>query len=124
MTQAWTWPDVVAEVTAVLAAGIDAPVLTRVPDPRPESFIRVQRVGGAREQVLDRARVVVECWALDEAAAWDLAALARDLLRRARTAPLLHVAETGGPALVADPLTGTPRYWLTVEVTARPSPAA
>ena len=120
--QAWTWPDVTLAAVAALADTLDASVGTRVPDPRPAAFVRVQRVGGPREQVLDRARVLVECWADTEAGAWDLSAAAREAMRTLPTVggDVVHVVEVGGPALVADPLTGTPRYLLTFEVTARP----
>lgn len=126
--QAWTWPDVTGAVVDGLAVTLtSAAVGTRVPDPRPSAFVRVQRVGGPREQVLDRARVLVECWADTEAGAWDLSAVVREAMRTlpaVDAGDVIHVTEAGGPALVGDPLTGTPRYLLTFEVTARPGASA
>lgn len=48
----------------IVAALPGVPVSTKVPNPRPDRFIRLVRVGGARGRELDRAMFVVECWAL------------------------------------------------------------
>lgn len=125
----WSWPDVVACVVDALRPVLaTAAVATRVPEGPPGGWlplVRVQRVGGAaRQGGLDDARVLVECWAATDAAAWDLVAAARDVLRRLPgTGPVRACAETGGPALLADPLTGTPRYLLTAVVTVRATTA-
>lgn len=44
-------------------AGNDYPVSGSIPDPRPESFITVDRTGGPREaMVLDRAEILIEVY--------------------------------------------------------------
>ena len=123
----WDWPDVTALVVDHLDAGLSVPVRTRVPDPRPDAWVRVQRVGGVASGPIDTARVLVECWAAQEADAAALAATTRDLMRRMPGTVagyrVARVTEAGGPALIADPLTGTPRYWSTFEVVVRADPA-
>lgn len=125
--QEWDWPDVTALVVDHLDAGLVVPVATRVPDPRPAAWVRVQRVGGVAAGPVDNARIVVESWAALEADAAALAAAVRDLMRRMPgNVPgyrVARVTESGGPALIADPLTGTPRYWATFEVVVRADPA-
>ena len=47
-------------------AGNDYPVSSEMPDPRPESFILVDRTGGPREaMVLDRAEILIEIYHKD-----------------------------------------------------------
>lgn len=44
-------------------AGVDYPASGNVPDPRPASFITVDRTGGPRESmVLDRAEILIEVY--------------------------------------------------------------
>lgn len=79
-------PDAVAVVTAYLRDALTAhgqlvPVVSRVPSPRPPTFVRVRRLGGVQQTpVSDRPRLDVHCWAESESAAHDLAALCRALL--------------------------------------------
>lgn len=122
------FPDGVAVVRAYLrdalaARGETAPVGTRVPNPRPSRFIRLERVGGTRLDVItDRPRIDVQCWAEDEEAAADLAKLARALLFAMpgwRGATAYDVAEVAGPNTLPDPESGQPRVVFAVEVSLR-----
>ncbi|WAL73110.1 hypothetical protein OU787_17315 [Kitasatospora sp. YST-16] len=122
-------PDAVAVVTSYLRSalasrGSAVPVVSRVPPTRPPSFVRVERVGGLRATpVTDRARLDVQCWAPTEAAAHDLAALARALLddlpgvRDGVT--VYRVSEASSPMWLPDELTSTPRFAFAVEADMR-----
>lgn len=119
-------PDAVAVVcdylrTALATAGVPIPVVSRIPRTRPPSFVRVERVGGVRQTpVSDRPRVDVHCWAADESAAHDLAALTRALVgampgvRGGVT--VYRVTEVGGPQALPDPETSSPRFAFAVEI--------
>ncbi len=119
-------PDAVAVVTgylreALAGAGEPVPAVSRVPTPRPERFVRVQRVGGLQQTpVSDRPRLDVHCWAETESAAYDLVALTRALLgaipgvRGGVT--VYRVTEVGGPQWLPDSESGQPRYALAVEI--------
>lgn len=124
----WDWPDVTGIVVGHLDLELADTVATRVPDPRPSTFVRVQRVGGRAVGPVDAARVLVECWADTEVAAAALAGRTRDAMRRIPgNVTGYHVArctEQGGPSLLSDPLTGTPRYLSTFEVAVRAEPVS
>lgn len=119
-------PDAVAVVTGYLrgalkSAGKPVLVVSRVPNPRPPTFVRVQRVGGMRQTtVSDRPRLDIHCWAESESAAHDLAALTRALLgalpgvRDGVT--VYRVTEVGGPMWLPDSETSAPRFAFAVEV--------
>ncbi|MFE2977466.1 hypothetical protein [Streptomyces sp. NPDC059258] len=119
-------PDAVAVVTtylrdALTAHGQPVPVVSRVPSPRPPTFVRVRRLGGAQQTpVSDRPRLDVHCWAESESAAHDLAALSRALLgdipgvRGGVT--VYRVAEVGGPMWLPDSESSAPRYAFAVEI--------
>lgn len=66
--------DLEAPVAAYLTGRLGAEVSTRVPNPRPATFVRITRAGGqARNLVQSDVRLLVECWAPDETSAFDLA---------------------------------------------------
>lgn len=61
-----------------LASWLDArmgvPVLWEVPNPRPSSFVTVERTGGQRDSVVvDRPVLAIQCWAASRAEASRLA---------------------------------------------------
>ena len=69
-----TLANVEAALVGYLATKVTVPVSTRVPNPRPASFVRVQRTGGAGQNLVqERPVVLVECWAATDTAAWALA---------------------------------------------------
>ncbi|MCT9142945.1 hypothetical protein [Streptomyces violarus] len=122
------FPDGVAVVRAYLreqlvARGVDVPVGTRVPDRRPSRFVRLERVGGTRlDLVTDRPRIDVHCWGDSEESATDLASLARSLLLSMpgwRGAVAYDVVEVGGPNTLPDPTSEQPRVVFAVEVSLR-----
>ena len=124
------FPDATAVVVRFLArqfAATDAPVPvgTRVPNPRPERFVLVRRVGGHRATlVTDAARLAVEAWDSSPANAADLAERCRSWLHAMAgtvqdDVPVYVVGDVGGPADLPDPLSDQPRYTFTVEVTVR-----
>ncbi|MFD9629792.1 hypothetical protein [Streptomyces violascens] len=119
-------PDAVAIVgdylrSALAVAGEAVPVVSRVPTPRPKSFVRLERLGGfSPTPVTDRARLDVHAWAPSECQAHDLCALVRGLLgaipgvRGGVT--VYSVTEVGGPQWLPDQESGQPRYAFAVEV--------
>lgn len=67
-------PDLEAAVVAHLSPLLAAPVSTRVPNPTPPAWVRITRAGGQdRNLVQTDIRLLVECWAADEGAAFELA---------------------------------------------------
>lgn len=98
-------------------------VTTRVPNPRPESFVQVRRTGGAAQnRVVDRPQITVTSWhESDEAAAEAVALTCRDaLLSDHVDMPLVRgVTESGGLYYDPDPDSGSPRYTFTVSMAVR-----
>ncbi|MEU2740220.1 hypothetical protein ABZ656_33905 [Streptomyces sp. NPDC007095] len=122
------FPDGVDVVRRYLAESFAArgdvlDVVTRVPNPRPDRFIRIERVGGSRiDRVTDRPRLDIHCWALDEESAADLVKVARALafaIPGWRGAVAYDVAEVGGPNTAPDPVSGQERASFAVEVSLR-----
>ncbi|NGO68231.1 hypothetical protein [Streptomyces boncukensis] len=122
------FPDAAVLVGSYLRSGladIGQPVHvgTRVPNPRPPQFVRIERIGGMqRDLVTDRPRLDVHCWGASEEDAHDLMQLVRALLadiRGWRGATAYDVAEAGGPNLLPDKETSSPRYALAVEISLR-----
>lgn len=102
---------------------------TRIPNPRPASFVRVRRAGGAIEGiVLDSALLTVDAYADTEEAASDLAGYCRAILASVRGVHGAHLVvrteEAGGPVQMPDPETDQPRYTFTASVTLRGSVVA
>lgn len=104
--------DVEGEVVTLLTGAADS-VGTEVPNPRTDTIIRVTRAGGsARNAMQADVRLLIECWAADSVAAFNLAATAYARLRD-RYGP---ADVWGGRAGLADPVnfpdpdTESPRY--------------
>lgn len=114
--------DVEAMVVMFLATRLGVPVRTRVPNPRPDRFIRVWRSGGAAQnRVMDVAQVTVTAWSADSVDASELAREAQSALLNDHSNMTLvrSVRETGGLYSDPDLATGTPRYTFTVELRVR-----
>lgn len=75
-------PDVEALFLTILKPL--ARVATRIPNPRPDTFIRVSLAGGEGERFFDEASVIVEAFAPTSVAASNLARNARHVLHEAR----------------------------------------
>jgi len=130
MPEVIVFPDVAAAVIAGLEAELAArsnttPVRSRVPDPRPATFVRVRRIGGPRRNlVVDDATVVVEAWAADEASGHDLAQLCRGIVHSfagstIADTTIYRVDEIAGPGLLPDPVSEQTRWTFTLQISAR-----
>lgn len=111
----------------VLTAQFDAhfggspkvPVGTRVPNPRPARFLRLNRSGGPRETLIsEQAWLILEGWGSDEVEALEVLNFARAVLA-AQDGTLFGYGESGGPTNLPDPRTDQIRYTALVTVRAR-----
>lgn len=119
------------ETLAVAALSSTAPTSTKVPNPRPATpFLRVMRAGGKRDRFSELANLVVEAWAADSVTAEELAQDARtalfalvgeDVLVPAlgRDVFVRSVEEVGGIQDFPDPVSGSPRFVFTVQLSTR-----
>lgn len=114
--------DIEADVRQhLLAVAYDAgaTVHTRVPNPRPATFLRVWRTGGAAiNRVLDAPLITVQSWAATDKVASDNANAARDaLLNNSAEMTLVRgVEEVTGPYYDPDPVSGATRYTFTMRL--------
>lgn len=119
------FPDAAALVAGHLATSLGVSTAGKVPNPRPEEFIVVRRVGGPRRNVVtDEATLTVECWSDSDEAAHDLAQLARATIHQMvgemfDDTPVYRVTEFSGPVHLPDPTSTQPRYTFTVAVAMR-----
>lgn len=102
--------------------GITVGVGVRVPNPRPASFIRVNRIGGAQiNMVQERPVILVECWGPDELTAWNLAAAAHEALEGRDPLEVngveLSDRDVSSPVNYPDPSTASPRYQFQLQTT-------
>lgn len=107
------FPDVKAMVIGYLNEHLPVTVASRVPNPRPTSFVRVLLSGGHEENiVIQESRVTVEAWANVESDAQKLAQLARAHLKRAHQMTGIPVYRVNVPPPVdyPDDETGQYRY--------------
>lgn len=126
------FPDAVAAVLDYLrtrSSLTGVPLRQTVPNPRPATFVIVQRTGGARRHlVVDDAYLTVEAWAPTEAEAHDIAQTVRAELHAAQSSFLTgsvfcyRVDEVGGLAMQPDPESARPRYIWTASVSLRNGP--
>ncbi len=102
--------------------GFAVPVSVQIPNPRPESFVTVPRVGGPRRNlVVDSATVSVDAWAARPKQAHDLAQVARGIMHALPGEvldgyPVYRVTEFAGPGNLPDPLSSHSRYTQTFSV--------
>ena len=113
------WADALTRARAYLldvlpSRGLDVPVQTVVPDPRPDRFVRLVDSGSERRTIVHRdSRVTVEVWnALGEAAAVADAEVVYDALDAWELVPDFD-GWPSGPYAQPDPDTGTPRVVMT-----------
>lgn len=127
MTDIIVAPDVEAFLVGYLGDALGVPVTTRVPEDRPPRFVRLERLGGTRRDIIrDSALVVFEAWAETFPDAFDLANPARG---HVYALPYLDVAlnvyrvtEAGGLARSTDPRSGSPRYIFSTLIDSRGVP--
>ena len=118
------YPDAKKTLVTYLQGRTDAPVMTRVPQSRPASFVRVLLAGGAGRvgPVLEDVSFTVESWDNDEAAAARRAQEVRDLIRRAYVMdghPVYGYSEYGPPVDLPDE-SNQWRYTWTFSIRMRP----
>lgn len=114
--------DIEGLLVSYLRAGLDVPVSTKVPNPRPAAFVRVMRTGGpVSQRVLDLPQVSVTAWAASSVSAERLADQVRSLLLdgASRSTAGLHRVRVESFYYDPDPDTGSDRYSLLVTATAR-----
>lgn len=133
MMQPILFPDVESLVVGYLnteytARGNTARAHTKVPNPRPQAFTIVPRLGGTnRNVVVDQPTLGIECWGPTEGAAFDLCALTRALIgalagRTINGVMFYSVAELSGPTQLPDPESNQARYIYTPTLTCRGEP--
>lgn len=125
------FPDATDIVCAILSDGLEddfgwsVPVRSKVPDPRPDTFVVVRRTGGPRRNIVtDTPTLVVESYGLVEEQASDLSQMCRALLFASRATvvdgvAVYRVGEFAGPAYLPDPTSDHHRYTQTVTVALR-----
>lgn len=116
--------DIEAGAVTLLTSATGKPWATRIPNPRPTVFGKVSRIGGVRPNlILEAPLLLVECWAGDEVAAFDLCADAwavfDQLSREGGWLGAAWVAECdpASPISYYDSSTGLPRFQFTVNLT-------
>lgn len=114
-------PDVEKAFVAYLSGVLTPRVSTRVPASRPASFVRVQVVGGDVLNVaLDAPRLLFECWAADQGAAWTLARQAWGHVSETRAqwvgGVFVNAITLSRPVNFPDPDTASPRYQFTADL--------
>ena len=103
-------------------AGFDVPVHVKIPDPRPDSFVTIPRVGGVRRNmVVDTATISVDCWGMTPQPALQLAQVTRGLIhglidQQLGDYPVYRVDEFAGPGNNPDPVSYHSRYTATYSV--------
>jgi hypothetical protein len=123
-------PDVEAELVGWLTATVGVPTSTRVPNPRPDRWVRVMRTGGPRSSLnVDGAQITFEAWDVTSPDAAGLARQVRSVVNALAGQTVggmlvVRVEEFAGPANLPDPHSETPRYSWTAAVHARAIAAA
>lgn len=93
-----------------LETALGVPVSTLVPNPRPARFVRISRAGGSRQNIAqESALILVEAWADETVAAFDLAADAWAEI----SADFGDDAALSSPVFFPDPDTTQYRYQFT-----------
>lgn len=119
------FPDATDVVCRLLDPVLPVPVRSKVPNPRPDSFVTIRRTGGPRKDlVTDNAQITVEAWAETEEEAHDLAQVARAHIGAASGSVVAGVAiyrvtEQAGPGILPDPVSDQPRYSQTFNIALR-----
>lgn len=121
-----SYPDAEDLLVDYLQPIVGVPVRTRVPRTRPEEWLQVRRSGGVEDIVRDRPRLDLFAWAGDDGATRDLLMAARSAVHALEGTTLLGPACYGveeflGPTRADDRETGTPRMWMTVQLSLRTS---
>lgn len=123
------FPDVVALLIAYLEDHLDEPIHNEIPTERPESFLRVWRIGGVAElPVRDVPNIEFTAWAPTAVAAMDLLYRARAKLwalaggQFEDGTQIYRMAELAGPRQGTDPNSESPIAAMTTTLTIRANP--
>lgn len=131
MVERSSLPDIEDLLTQHLVVGDPAVVVTTKtpnddwPGGAPDSFVRVERVGGVRQSpISDLPNVVAEAWAKKESDAADLMKKLRKALEALAgttigTTRVMNVTEIGGVQQLPDPLGVYERYTVTDSIHVR-----
>lgn len=118
-------PDVEQFVVLALQQGLpriglgSVHVGTQIPNPRPNTFVRIIRAGGTQESLVsEQAWIIVEAYDPIEFDASHLLAVCRAILH-AQDGPLFGTFEVSGPVNLPDPTTSQVRYTQTLGIRAR-----
>lgn len=121
MSELIAFPDAEAMVVNYLTDAIEGlEVSTRVPDERPNRFVRVTRVGGTKIRLnAESPMVLFECWDTNSVDAFALCRQVRAYVHALAGETvsgvwIYKVTEVGGPVFNPDPNTDLPRYQFTV----------
>lgn len=105
--------------------GYDVGVYSSVPNPRPDEFVVVERVGGPRANIAqDSAHLAVDCWSTSDRDAHDLAQIVRARINAMQATmteagAVGRVDELSGPSRNPDPVSTQERYSFQVTVAVR-----
>lgn len=119
------FPDAVEIVLEQVAQQLGLPTGTKVPNPRPDSFVLARRTGSSRvTMVTEAVSIAVECWAGSPGDADDLAQRVSALVHAMQggtysNVPIYRVSDVGGPRDQPDELSDQPRSTFTLEVHVR-----
>ena len=120
MSEVIRFPSAEKLLVATLKPILGMPVVTKVPNPRPGTFVRLKKVGGTRRDIVtDSPMVVVECWAPTGPEADDLSQLVRGHIFALAPDTVRKVREIAGPQDFPDPISEHPRYQFTVQLYTR-----
>ena len=118
--------DVIADVITYLEGEVPGLEFSSdIPNPRPEEFGQVRRIGGVADPpVTDVVRLNIYTWAATPQRAYQLLMLVRsaiwDLAGGNQLGyPCYKVAEFMGPTLTQDSQSGDPQGWYRPEITIR-----
>lgn len=93
-----------AIAVSVLTSALGVRVSTRKPDPHPDQFVVVSRIGGGNDDWATRdPRFLIECFATNELVAEELAETAREAWRTARTPEVMWSTADNNLARFDDP---------------------
>lgn len=113
--------DVEQALVEWLPGAVGVPCFADVPDPRPDSFLTVERTGGSSSLGVDRPGVAVQAWAPTRERASRLALTARDaLVLRSAEIPEICRCSVDSVYNFPDPDSGSARYQLSVSLACRP----
>jgi hypothetical protein len=110
-----------AAASVVVAAALPASDPSRGQPGRDYPVVVLRSAGGTSPLLgFDRPRLDAQVWHRDEYSAAALSQLVRGLLHQmAGWGPVRRVGDFTGPVPVPDPVSGLPRFLLTVELTVR-----